>query len=466
MASNILNRNISTSIFGLAILMGGLGNALLGLADDAWHDDIEHALAIAKEEKKDLLLLYTGSDWCPPCKKLHDEVFSHNEFVDEAQQNFVLVEFDFPKNKELPQAIVQQNRTWAEKYGITGYPTVILIDDQQRPYGISGYRAGGFQNYLGILGELHQKRIRRDEAFEKAKTLTGKERAEMLDRAISEMDSDIAELYYDDIIKEIVEIDKEDVSGLRTKWNASKDSELRKIIMTDIVVVSRLENPKTAIQFIDEVLEEIKFPAAQRLQIFQIKLNLLRKLNDVAGIDQLLDLMITMDELTPESKQRLIVKKVFLMMGTDRAEEATKFLDQSLTHAGFHASILWLAKGQILMTQEQFDAAIECLDTGIGKANGDPDLLVELHGAKADCYMSLNDELKAIQTLDAFAENESMPSDLRSEAMLQKAMLMRDSGRARRAKLVENRAIEISESPDQKAEIQKLVERLRNKYGN
>ena len=80
--------------------------------------------------------------------------------------------------------------------------------------------------------------------------------------------------------------------------------------------------------------------------------------------------------------------------------------------------------------------------------------------------MGLKNELRAIQTLDEFAENDEMPVDLRSETLLHKAMIMRDSGRKRRAILVENRAIEICESPVERAEMQKLVERLRTKYGD
>ena len=443
-----------------------LGFSVFSFADDEiWFDDVQKAIETAQADGKDLLLLYTGSDWCPPCKKLESEVLSQEDFLKEAKQNYVFVVFDFPRQKQLAPETVEQNKNWASKFGIEGYPTVVLIDKDQKPYGITGYREGGVENYLGILGEFHQQRSRRDESLAAAEKLEGKERAEMLDKALSEMELELAELYYDDIVQEIVAIDKEDEAGLRTKWNASKDSEMRKIIMTDIVVISRLEKPETAIKFIDEVLGEIKFPASQKLQIFQIKLGLLRKQNDLDRIDALLDEMISMEELTIESRQRLLVKKVLLMAGTKRRKQAMQLLDESLKTAVHHSSLLWLAKGQLLMTEKQFEQAIKCFDTGILKANGAPDVLVELYGAKADCHMSLDNELRAIQTLDEFAENDSMPADLRSEAMLQKAMIMRDSGRKRRATLVENRAIEISESTQEQAEMRKLVDRLRKKYG-
>ena len=448
-------------VFALQICSPGFA-----FGNDFWMTDVDAAIKKAADEKKDVLLLYTGSDWCPPCKKLESEVFSQQDFVDEASSNFVFVMFDFPKDKLLPPETVKQNDLWAAKYGVEGYPTVILIDDKLRPYAITGYREGGVENYLGMLGEFHQKRIRRDEAFTKARDLEGDEKAKMLDQGLSEMETAIAELYYDDIVQEIVEIDKEDKLELRTKWNASKDSEMRKIIMTDIVMVSRLEKPDLAIKFIDEVLDQIKFPASQRLQIFQIKLNLLKKQNDIAGMDEQLNQMIDMPELTAESRQRLLVKKVLFMVGSDRKAEGMQLLEDSIGIAGRFSSLLWLAKGQLQSAEGKFESAIKSFETGITKSNGDPDVLLELYGGKADSYMALKNELRAIQTLDEYASNNEMPVDLRSEALLQKAMIMRDSGRKRRATLVENRAIEICESPEERAEMQKLVQRLREKYGS
>lgn len=265
------NRIILAGVF-LTLVSSGV------LADDVWLTDAAQASKIAKEQNKDLLLLFTGSDWCPPCMKLEEEVFSQADFLQEAQQQFVFVVFDFPKEKELPAELAAQNKEWAKRFGIAGYPTVVLADREQRPFGITGYRDGGVEAYLGELGDFKQKRLRRDEAFEKAKDLKGAERAKMLDEALSEMEQSLAELYYEDIVKEIVEIDKEDISGLRTKWNASKDSEIRKIIITDILMISRLEKPAVAISFIDEILEEMNFPAAQRLQILMIKIGLVAKI--------------------------------------------------------------------------------------------------------------------------------------------------------------------------------------------
>ncbi len=48
-------------------------NSVLG--QNNWNTDYENTLTKAKIEKKGVLLLFTGSDWCPPCKKLHSAIF-------------------------------------------------------------------------------------------------------------------------------------------------------------------------------------------------------------------------------------------------------------------------------------------------------------------------------------------------------------------------------------------------------
>ena len=91
-----------------------------------WTDDYDSALGKAAKEKKFVLLEFTGSDWCAPCMMMRKNVFTKEEFVKKASENFVLVELDFPKkDKEL----AEKNKPLAEKYKITGYPTVVLLDE-------------------------------------------------------------------------------------------------------------------------------------------------------------------------------------------------------------------------------------------------------------------------------------------------------------------------------------------------
>ena len=451
--------------FVIALISLLLCNAsLLGDEDPDFTEDAKEAIALAVDQDKDIIFLFTGSDWCPPCKKLEEEVLSEKDFLFEVSKHYVLVKFDFPKSIEQSEELVQQNKEYGKKFGVEGYPTLVLTDNHLKPFAFAGYEAGGFQNYLALLEEARKLRVERDENLKKAEGKTGAERAKLLDQAIGKMRSEIVEVYYPEIIAEIVELDSSNELKLREKWNAGADAEMRKVVMTDLLMVSRLEKPKVAIKFIDEVLEEIDFSDAQKLEIFQMKLHLVRKLKDDKKTDELLDEMIGLEAVQGETRQRLIVKKIFLMIGSGRRAEALKALDQAIADGG--GSIhLYLAKGELHDAKSEFEEAVKAYDRALKSARSKPDVMIELVGAKADALYELKDEKTALQILDDFADDTQMPSDLRAESLLHKAMIMRDMKRSRQARLAENRAIEITESPQERAEVQKIVERLREKFG-
>ncbi|MDG1833377.1 MAG: thioredoxin family protein, partial [Verrucomicrobiota bacterium] len=68
-------------------------------AGEGWLTNIEKAKEVAKKEGKAVLVEFTGSDWCPPCKALKKNVFNSNEFKAYAKKHLVLVELDFPRDK-------------------------------------------------------------------------------------------------------------------------------------------------------------------------------------------------------------------------------------------------------------------------------------------------------------------------------------------------------------------------------
>jgi len=105
-----------------------------------WFDDYPKAVAEAKASNKPLVLFFTGSDWCGWCKKMDKEIFQTQSFVKEAGNTFVFVDVDFPMNKKLPETIVAQNAALKKKFGITGFPTLIILDAQENFIAETGYR--------------------------------------------------------------------------------------------------------------------------------------------------------------------------------------------------------------------------------------------------------------------------------------------------------------------------------------
>ena len=118
-----------------------------------WLTDYAAAKEQALKENKALLLNFTGSDWCPWCIKLDHEVFASAAFQDYARQHLVLVKVDFPSRRELPAAERQQNEQLAARFGIEGFPTVIVLSSREKPLGTLGYTRGGAEEFVSQLAE-------------------------------------------------------------------------------------------------------------------------------------------------------------------------------------------------------------------------------------------------------------------------------------------------------------------------
>lgn len=107
-----------------------LSFTVMNFAQNDWKLDYDEALATAKTEKKPVLILFTGSDWCPPCKRLHSAIFHNKQFEDWAKDNLIMVLADFPRRKEnqLPVEQKVKNNNLAKKFGIRGFPTVLILN--------------------------------------------------------------------------------------------------------------------------------------------------------------------------------------------------------------------------------------------------------------------------------------------------------------------------------------------------
>jgi thioredoxin-related protein len=127
------------------------------LAAGGWDDDYDKALAKAKAEKKMVLLDFTGSDWCPWCIKLDNEVFSKTDFKSYAKENLVLVEVDFPNGKRQTKKLKQQNDKLKDEFGVKGFPTVIVLNSEGKKVGQLGYQEGGPKPFTAKLDELKGK---------------------------------------------------------------------------------------------------------------------------------------------------------------------------------------------------------------------------------------------------------------------------------------------------------------------
>lgn len=118
-----------------------------------WNDNYAQALSEARQENKNVLLNFTGSDWCIYCVKQDQDVFSKGDFQRLAKGSLKLVELDFPNAKRIPADVARQNEKLKAQFGVSGYPTLILVDAQ-------GRERGRWEGYNPDLVEDLKKELR------------------------------------------------------------------------------------------------------------------------------------------------------------------------------------------------------------------------------------------------------------------------------------------------------------------
>jgi thioredoxin-related protein len=131
---------MKTLTLTLALALGILQSLA---AELTWHTDLTKAQALAKAEKKIIMIDFTGSDWCGYCIKLDKEVFKTPEFAEYAVKNLVLVTIDFPRKNPLPEAQAKANNALKAKYDVSGFPTLVLLNPDGKEVGRQvGYESG------------------------------------------------------------------------------------------------------------------------------------------------------------------------------------------------------------------------------------------------------------------------------------------------------------------------------------
>lgn len=126
-------------------------------AEEAWLTDLSKAQTQARADHKMVLMDFNGSDWCAPCKALRKNVLSSPEFMEYAKKNLVLVDVDFPKHKALPAGQQQANDALAQKYGVDGFPTIVVLNSDGKEIKKSaGYDGQNAKEFIAELQKLQK----------------------------------------------------------------------------------------------------------------------------------------------------------------------------------------------------------------------------------------------------------------------------------------------------------------------
>ena len=280
----------------LASLLLALTVSLSTAAGDEWMTDFEAAKQKAAAENKDLLVNFTGSDWCSWCIKLVDEVFKHDAFKKGVADNFVLVELDFPQDKsKLDESTQKQNEMLQEKYSIQGFPTILLLDDQGRPYAQTGYQAGGPEKYLVHLDKLLAIKTKRDEALMAAEKLEGPAKAKSLVEALKLLPEGQLN-HYSKITQQIAALDPSDESGFVA---GQKLKEAADTLNKEYMTALRSGKNDEAIAMVDKFIADFQITGEKKQSMLGMKMNPLLASQQFDQAAELLDEIVA---LAPESQ--------------------------------------------------------------------------------------------------------------------------------------------------------------------
>ncbi|MCK5686975.1 thioredoxin family protein [bacterium] len=192
-----------------------------------WLDSLEKAQKIAVKEKKDILIDFTGSDWCGWCIRLDNEVFSKEEWKKSALKKLVLVKLDFPSKLVQTEEKKKYNRSLSKKYFVQGYPTIILMDATGQVYGKTGYKKGGPEAYLKHIDELQARKVIIQELKNKIEKSNSEEAIKNIEVLMGKVEEWRLTPWFTELMDKAIELDINNKHGLRLKY-ASMFSQIYK----------------------------------------------------------------------------------------------------------------------------------------------------------------------------------------------------------------------------------------------
>lgn len=119
-----------------------------------WNYNFDKAKEQAIQENKNIIMIFSGSDWCAPCIRLDKNIWQSEEFEKVSNEKWVLVKLNFPRKKanELSEEQMTHNRSLAEKYNKEGsFPLVVVLQPDGKVLGKLGFKNVSPDEYIKMI---------------------------------------------------------------------------------------------------------------------------------------------------------------------------------------------------------------------------------------------------------------------------------------------------------------------------
>ena len=125
-----------------------------------WNYNFDDAKKQASEQDKNIIIVFSGSDWCAPCIKLDKTIWQSQAFKNEAEKLWIVVRADFPRKKAnaLSKEQTDHNRKLAEKFNGEGsFPLVVILDKNGKVLGKMGFKNVSPEEYIKMIHAIDRK---------------------------------------------------------------------------------------------------------------------------------------------------------------------------------------------------------------------------------------------------------------------------------------------------------------------
>ncbi len=251
---------------------------------------LDEAKTRAEAEGKLLLVVVHGSEWTRSQMKIRERILDDPVFMAYAQDKFVPIEMVEPRDRAREAEAVLRHRAFSREYGVRLWPTTLVM----RPDGVvtggnmgvpgygSGYMHFTHEDSLNIMMTALDNAILVAEKLKEAEAMPeGEDKLRCMASAYFRIPEKLGARYV--LAKRVMEMDADDVTGIRNEYLAFREIE-------DFKEIGRysLNNPAPAIRKMQEAVDKaMPVNRTAMLQyLYNFRCNYLETEEDVLALRQ------------------------------------------------------------------------------------------------------------------------------------------------------------------------------------
>lgn len=430
----------------IALLTSALLLMPLASGADTPKVQLDKACQQAASAKKDVLLIFSGSQWHQNSQDFEAKVLKAEKFVETVGKDFVQALIAIPPSRdEAHPELLEFEKT----YQFRSIPTIVLTDAKGRPY---AYTVPANDEELGKfiarLSDLHKIRVERDQNLEAAQKASGKEKAELIVKALKSLPQESIATFYE---AELVMIEKAD-----PKNETEYAGEIRKA--QAIAKEQARYNELYAARKYDEIIKtsqaeaaKLKGEDAQRVKLYEVKALYAQRMYDEA-----LKEVDVLKKMAPDSE-----------LGKRSAQFASQIQgaierEKRMKEAAEKRKQPVVSKPVAIVTDiKQLQADAKKAEEDLAKATEKEKALAKEKEELAAKVKAAQAELVALQQNEKASTEKLKQASEEREKLARKAQAMKEVVENHLA--MEKRKREVSELEKKAAELQKQADDLRKK---